>query len=168
MLKPSRWLSIVFQHWNTCYFEAILEEAAHSGASLKAAVTQTGDTIWSMHKKKNKERVLAGEMILSFVKDGKGRLPRPRTSYKPRIDGLIDEVLAKIAPDGMPFAGELLFNEIVLTAWKRGVLHPLDLTREDFSEILRYKGWRYNTGRHLWFKAEDGIRSGFQLRFWTR
>lgn len=64
MLKPNRWLSVVFQHWNVLYFEAILDEATRAGATLKAAVTQVGDTIWSMHKKKNKERVLAGEMIL--------------------------------------------------------------------------------------------------------
>jgi DNA modification methylase len=53
LLKPDRWLSIVFQHWDLSYFAAILESAAEGGAELRAAVTQTGDVIWSMHKKKN-------------------------------------------------------------------------------------------------------------------
>ncbi len=165
MLKPNGWLSIVFQHWDTRYFEAILEEAAASGATLKAAVTQVGDTIWSMHKKKNKERVLAGEMILSFVNDGRGRLPTRRARVGDTIDGLIDQVLAEISPDGRPFAGELLFNQAVLRAWNSGALHSLDLTREDFSRVLRAKGWRYNTVRHQWFNTQDGVPSGFQLTF---
>ena len=44
------------------------ETAGECGAELKAAITQTGDVIWSMHKKKNSASVLAGEMILTFYK----------------------------------------------------------------------------------------------------
>ena len=163
MIKRNKWLSIVFQHWNVRYFEAILEEAATSGATLKAAVTQIGDTIWSMHKKKNKEKVLAGEMILSFIKDGKGKLLARSVSSNGTIDELIEEVLLEIAPDQRPFAGELLFNRIVLKAWNRGALHSLDLTREDLAEILKNKGWQYNKFRHQWFRKQAGVPSGFQL-----
>jgi 16S rRNA G966 N2-methylase RsmD len=165
MLKPGGWISIVFQHWSTRYFEAILEQAAESGASLKAAVTQIGDTIWSMHKKKNKESVLAGEMILTFVNDGKGRVPVSKSFAIPTIDQLVDEVISEIAPDRRPFPGELLFNRIVLTAWARGALHSLDLTRESFSEILKSRGWRYNKVRHHWYSAVEGVPSGYQLTF---
>jgi DNA modification methylase len=52
LLRPDRWLSIVFQHWDTSYFATILETASQCGGELKAAITQTGDVIWSMHKKK--------------------------------------------------------------------------------------------------------------------
>ncbi len=48
MLKKGRWLSIVFQHWNICYFEAILTGAAEAGAELRAAISQVGDPIWSI------------------------------------------------------------------------------------------------------------------------
>jgi len=54
MLKQGRWLSVVFQHWNIAYFEAILTAAARAGAELKAAVSQVRDPIWSMHKKKKR------------------------------------------------------------------------------------------------------------------
>jgi len=70
MLKPNRWLSVVFQHWNVSYFEAILSAAAESGAELRAAVSQVGDPIWSMHKKKGNESVLAGDLILTFFSSG--------------------------------------------------------------------------------------------------
>jgi adenine-specific DNA methylase len=165
MLKQDRWLSVVFQHWNVRYFEAILEAAREAGASLKAAVTQIGDTIWSMHKKKNKEKVLAGELILTFRKDG---VPGARGSerFSPvTIEQLIDETLVEVSPDGRPFAGELLFNQVVLKAWERGGLRCLDVSREQFSGILRRRGWRYNSIRHQWFNAPETVPSGLQLTF---
>lgn len=163
MLNRSRWLSVVFQHWNVRYFEAILEEAALGGASLKAAVTQIGDTIWSMHKKKNKESVLAGEVILSFIKDGEGA---PRHRGRPdRItaEGLVNEAIEEISPDGRPFPGELLFNRIVLRAWERGTLETLDITQKDFIELLKKRGWRYDPNRHEWIGAIEPANSNFQL-----
>jgi len=165
MLKEDGWLSVVFQHWNVRYFEAILEEASEAGASLKAAVTQIGDTIWSMHKKKNKEKVLAGELILTFLKDG----ARPARGWEHfshmTIEQLIDETVLEVSPDGRPFAGELLFNKAVLKAWNRGALRCLDVSREEFSEILTSRGWRYNPFRHQWFNAPEAVPPGFQLSF---
>ncbi len=81
LLKPDRWLSIVFQHWDTSYFATILETAAECGGELKAAITQTGDVIWSMHKKKNSASVLASEMILTFYKPAK--VPKPAKTLAP-------------------------------------------------------------------------------------
>lgn len=104
-------------------------------------------------------------MILTFIKDGKGRLPSPRGSPAPTMDELVEEVLLEISPDRRPFAGERLFNRVVLKAWERGTLHSLDVTREDFSEILGKKGWRYNRIRHQWFNEIEGVPSGYQLTF---
>lgn len=165
MLKHNRCLSIVFQHWNVRYFEGILEEATEAGASLKAAVTQIGDTVWSMHKKKNKEKVLAGEMILTFLKDGNGRPSISKNSSHPEIEDLISETLLQISPDGRPFAGELLFNQIVLRAWERGALRCLDVSREHFAEALTKRGWRYSPIRHQWFSSRETVSAGLQLTF---
>src|SRR5437016_178019 len=77
LLRPDRWFSIVFQHWDISYFATILETASDWGAELKAAITQTGDVIWSMHKKKNSASVLAGEMILTFYKAKRPLKPKP-------------------------------------------------------------------------------------------
>jgi 16S rRNA G966 N2-methylase RsmD len=165
MLKPNRWFSIVFQHWNVRYFEAILEEAARSGETLKTAVTQIGDTIWSMHKKKNREKVLAGEMILSFINDGQGRIPVKRALPDRSTDELIEQVLSDVSPDGRPFAGELLFNRIVLKAWDEGALHSVDLAREDLAELLMKKGWQYNAIRHHWFNRKDTVPTDLQFAF---
>jgi hypothetical protein len=118
-----------------------------------------------MHKKKNREKVLAGEMILTFVKDGRGKLPHQRASAAPTIEELIDDALAQVTPDGAPFPGELLFNHVVLRAWSRGALHSLDLTRETFAEILKSKGWQYNTIRNQWVSTVSAVPSNYQLTF---
>ena len=132
---------------------------------LRAAVTQIGDTIWSMHKKKNKERVLAGEMILSFY-NGKSA-SRPRYPQFPAltIEALLDETLSEVSPDGRPFAGEVLFNRMILKAWEKGALPSLDVSREDFAEVLMSKGWRYNAARHQWFHTLQSAPAGFQFTF---
>src|SRR5437870_3714203 len=36
LLKPKHWLSVVFQHWSTAYFDAILTAAAEVGGDLPA------------------------------------------------------------------------------------------------------------------------------------
>jgi hypothetical protein len=72
---------VVFQHWNVEYFKAILTSCAQEGAELKAAISQVGDPIWSMHKKKNKESVLGGELILTFFKSGKRLEPTTNNGF---------------------------------------------------------------------------------------
>jgi len=44
----------------TSYFSTILETTREFGAELKAAITQTGDVIWSMHKKNVKLQINSG------------------------------------------------------------------------------------------------------------
>src|SRR5437667_9185655 len=86
LLRPDRWFSIVFQHWDVSYFATILETASQCGAELKAAITQTGDVIWSMHKKKNSASVLAGEMILTFYKPERRQHPAPASKNRTEHD----------------------------------------------------------------------------------
>jgi 16S rRNA G966 N2-methylase RsmD len=165
MLKRNGWLSIVFQHWNVHYFAAILEEAAKVGAELRAAVTQIGDTIWSMHKKKNKERVLAGEMILSFCNARNTPEVRRPKHGKLSFEALLSETLGQVSPDGRPFAGEVLFNQIILKAWNKGALDSLDISREDFAEALTKKGWHYNSICHQWFHDVERAPLDLQMTF---
>ncbi|MEW6386188.1 MAG: DNA methyltransferase, partial [Thermodesulfobacteriota bacterium] len=93
MLKDGRWLSIVFQHWNVEYFESILTAAQESNAELKSAVSQIGDPIWSMHKKKGKESVLAGEFILTFYK--KMGIKSVKEDKRMDIKSIIGKILQK-------------------------------------------------------------------------
>jgi adenine-specific DNA methylase len=149
MLKQGRWLSIVFQHWNASYFETILSSATESGAELKAAVSQVGDPIWSMHKKKNSS-VLAGELILTFYKTGK-----PKKVIKDqRFD--VSQALKEILENTQEHRifGEHLFNRLIIEAWKRSAIASLNISRREFMNLLEQFGWQYDDSNHYWVKHE--------------
>ena len=156
LLKSDRWFSIVFQHWDTSYFATILETADDCGAELKAAITQTGDVIWSMHKKKNSANVLAGEMILTFYKPAKiQRIPKPAESRKAESsEAVLSEVFDTCLSNGAnSFTSEALFNRLVIELWHRRALSCLNLNREEFARQLERRGWNYSARNHSWSKS---------------
>lgn len=156
LLKPDRWLSIVFQHWDTSYFATILETASECGGELKAAITQTGDVIWSMHKKKNSATVLAGEMILTFYKPAKVSKPPkiPESAASADPSKILSDVFDDCLNNGTTsFTSEALFNRLVIELWHRRALSCLKLNREEFARQLEQRGWSYNTRNHTWSKA---------------
>jgi hypothetical protein len=156
LLKPDRWFSIVFQHWDTTYFSTILETARDCGGELKAAITQTGDVIWSMHKKKNSANVLAGEMILTFYKPAKAPKlvtpPKNMTDADPAL--VLSEVFdACMDSDTVTFTSEALFNRLVIELWRRRALTCLNLDRAEFVRQLERRGWHYDGRAHSWAKS---------------
>jgi hypothetical protein len=123
---------------------------------LKAAITQTGDVIWSMHKKKNSASVLAGEMILTFYKPS--RVPvagKPRKSDTEEDPAAIlsDVFDACLANGASSFTSEALFNRLVIELWRRRALACLSLDRREFASRLEQRGWNYNPKTHLWSKG---------------
>ncbi len=159
LLKPDRWCSIVFQHWDTSYFATILETADACGAELKTAITQTGDVIWSMHKKKNSASVLAGEMILTFYKSakvpGKTKLTKHQTNVIENPAAMLSQVFDACLNSGATsFTSEDLFNRLVIELWHHRALSCLNLNREEFTKQLKQRGWSYNARNHSW--SRDG------------
>lgn len=155
LLKPDRWFSIVFQHWDVGYFETILNTATNHGALLKAAITQTGDVVWSMHKKKNSASVLGGEMILTFYKQKtSAKRARPTSTSPSQVnETLLDEILDELIPhDAVEFTHEFLFNRLIIELWKKNALGCLRLDRQLFADALTDRGWEYNQQRHRWVK----------------
>ncbi|MBP7826144.1 MAG: hypothetical protein KA236_06305 [Verrucomicrobia bacterium] len=152
LLRPDRWFSIVFQHWDLRYFAAILETAQASGAELKAAITQTGDVIWSMHKKKNSVSVLAGELILTFYKPAHPRpiTPAVRSSAPADPAPLLAEVFDVCLAGATSFTTETLFNRFILELWRRQALGCLNLNRREFAACLEQRGWAYDPKTHRW------------------
>jgi len=146
LLKPNRWLSIVFQHWSSAYFDAILTAAAESGGDLRAAISQIGDPIWSMHKKKGKKSVLAGELILTFLKTGERKEIDANKPFD--IEAAVARTLDE-SPDGTVY-GEYILNRIVVEAWKSGALGSLNIDKTEFTAILERQGWSYEDRTHQW------------------
>lgn len=151
LLKRGRWMSVVFQHWNTAYFDAILSSAAEAGADLRAAVPQVGDTIWSMHKKKGNQSVLAGELILTFNKTGKPKKVQRNTAPFD-IDSAMANILSTANTNVM--YGEHLFNQLILTAWDRQAISSLQVSKDDFNAMIKRHGWEYDEENHYWVKHQ--------------
>jgi DNA modification methylase len=157
MLKKGRWLSIVFQHWNTAYFEAILSSASAAGAELRAAVSQVGDPIWSMHKKKSNQSVLAGELIISFYKSGKPKRVAHRNG-----DFNVSEALGRILSNtsSNKIYGEYLFNRVVMEAWEHSAINSLNITKTDFISLIEQHDWHYDENNYYWVKDKTISSNG--------
>jgi len=83
VLKPGRWLSLVFCHRDLGYWYTIRESAERAGFHLVNTVVQPVDVVWSVHRKKNPLKVLAGEMVINFLKPGvSARRRRKRPTSK--------------------------------------------------------------------------------------
>lgn len=171
LLKPDRWLSVVFQHWDTSYFATILETASACGGELKAAITQTGDVIWSMHKKKNSASVLAGEMILTFYKPPAARRRTPAlapvASCEPEavLSAVFDACLEE---DTASFTSEALFNRLIIELWRRRALGCLNLNRDEFARQLEERGWVYHPRNHTWSRQAVPRRPLTELMLFDR
>ncbi len=152
MLKQGRWLSVVFQHWNTSYFEAILTSATEAGAELKAAVSQVGDPIWSMHKKKNNS-VLAGELILTFFKTGRAKKIKKNKSFN--VGDVLGRILENVQEEKI--YGEYLFNRVIIEAWKNSAIQSLNISRDEFMVLLEQYGWHYDKKNHYWIKYKPEL-----------
>jgi adenine-specific DNA methylase len=169
LLKPDRWLSIVFQHWDISYFATILESATENGAEFKAAITQTGDVIWSMHKKKNSESVLAGEMILTFYKPWKRQKPKVQSPLVPASEldkiAVLEEAFDACLRNGRSsFTSEALFNRLIVELWERRALACLQFDRRQFIARLQQRGWCYDEKRHIWERRDSGAKQEGELR----
>lgn len=151
MLGKKRWLSVVFQHWNIAYFKAILAACSEEGAQLRAAIPQVGYPIWSMHKKKNKQSVLAGELILTFYNSGKSS--KPITSRTFNVSKSVKNFLSSYKSDKL--YGEYLFNRLVIEAWNNSAIDSLNITPDELINHLEKLGWRYDERNHYWVKEQS-------------
>ncbi|MGB7569787.1 MAG: DNA methyltransferase [Chitinivibrionales bacterium] len=159
MLKIGRWLSIVFQHWNTRYFESILRSASESGMELRAAISQVGDPVWSMHKKKGSESVLAGELILTFFKSGV--VARKKNGSNFDLESSIDSYLNSVKNNHI--FGEYLFNKVIMDAWEKGALSALSISKSTFADIIKNHGWHYDSGQHCWIRNDVSTSNNISL-----
>jgi hypothetical protein len=134
-------------------------QSGDCGAELKAAITQTGDVIWSMHKKRNSASVLAGEMILTFYKPvGAPKIPAAKPVESDPA-AVLSEVFDVCLRNGAgSFTSEALFNRLVIELWRRRALGCLNLDRREFASRLEQRGWSYNPRNHLWSRG-DGQKS---------
>lgn len=129
--------------------------AAEAGAELRAAISQVGDPIWSMHKKKGNQSVLAGELILTFVRTGKPQYVQNGRELD--VVSTVGEIL-EAAPRVV--YGEQLFNQLVIEAWRKSAIGSLDISKDDFTKVIKHHGWHYDEDRHYWVRNRDRDHHG--------
>ena len=128
---------------------------------LKAAITHDKDVIWSMHKKKNAESVLSGEMLLTFYKPKEPARFTRETKGPSSLDELLDHYLPGLPATG--FRTETLFNKLTIGAWEKQSLQNLAVDAESVAQALRRRGWEYDTDHHIWRKNASGSPSELAL-----
>ena len=98
-----------------------------------------------MHKKKNRQSVLAGEMILTFLKTGRRRHVEPSKDFDFQC-----HVRHILSGAGDAIYGEYLFNRIIIDAWNAGALSSLQMSKTAFADLMADEGWLYNETCHQW------------------
>ncbi len=165
LLRDGRWFSIIFQHWNIKYFETILSAAEESKAELESAISQIGDPIWSMHKKKGKKSVMAGEFILTFYK-GNAISRKKSKSKDASLPEIVDSILDDYDRDTI--YGEYLINMVILKAWRYGVIEAINIKKDEVATLLKEKGWRYDQKKHYWVRNSDSAKGQNEFIFEER
>jgi len=108
-----------------------------------------------MHKKKGNQSVLAGELILTFVRTGKPQYLQD--SRELDVVNTVGEIL-EAAPRVV--YGEQLFNQLVIEAWRKSAIGSLDISKDDFTNVIKHHGWHYDEDRHYWVRNRDRDHHG--------
>jgi hypothetical protein len=103
-----------------------------------------------MHKKKGNQSVLAGELILTFEKTGKAQ--HVQNGRELDVVSTVSQILES-APRMV--YGEQLFNQLVMEAWRKSAIRSLNITKDEFTRIIKDLGWHYDETRHYWVRNRD-------------
>jgi len=136
VLRSRGWLSMVFAHRDTAYWEALVSACEQAGFSYQNTVVQPVGVVWSMHKKKNPLKVLSGELVLNFQKTPKRRKARPMSS---NTDPLMlvrnrceREILEKTGA-----STEQLHHVVVPALLEAGLLEKFSREKSDLVPLLK-------------------------------
>jgi hypothetical protein len=110
-----------------------------------------------MHKKKSKQSVLAGEMILTFFKTGAPKSVQKTNNFD--VSETLGHILA--ATNSGKIYGEYLFNKVVIEAWNRSAIGSLNISKTEFIDLIKQHGWRYDEEHHYWVKGQPAAASLF-------
>ena len=137
VLKYDRWMSLVFAHKDTAYWNAIVRGAERAGFEYVNTVPQNPQTIWSMHKKKNPLTVLAGNLILNFKKTR-----NPRTIAITNVGADAVQVMKNTAEliivrnNGSATTDQIV-NEIIIKLLENGLLTEVKTKVGDIAPLLQ-------------------------------
>jgi len=156
-LKFNRWMTLVYAHKNTEYWDAMISACQDVGFEFVNAVYEKPDVIWSLTKKKNKSTTFSGELYLNFrkINSVKGKLISMfKNDFKSLVRNTVE--LAIMHNDGCA-AFEDIYSEIVPVFVRHGLFgkfksEKIDLKNylnEDFNYNEKKDGWELPANRKL-------------------
>ena len=134
VLKFDRWMSFVFAHKNPHYWHAIVETAEKAGFEYAGTVKQAnGQT--SFKKRQNPFSVLAGQLIINFVKK---KTPKAiqRVNLGNDIYDLVIETIEAVIAQNEGATLEQINDELIMKGMEFGFLDILSKEYKDLTPIL--------------------------------
>lgn len=135
-LKSGRWLSLVFAHRDTAYWEALVGACRDVGFEYVNTVAQPVGVVWSVHKKKNPLRVLSGELVLNFRKRARSFRARPPSSPTGDATQIVRECCEAEIIRGLGAKTEDLHHAVVPRLLESGLLTEFSRRHGDLTPLL--------------------------------
>lgn len=134
VLKFDRWMSFVFAHKDPHYWHAIVDTAEKAGFEYAGTVKQAnGQT--SFKKRQNPFSVLAGQLIINFIKK---KTPKAiqRVNLGNDIYDLVLETIEAVIAQNEGATLEQINDELIMKGMELGFLHILSKEYKDLTPIL--------------------------------
>jgi 16S rRNA G966 N2-methylase RsmD len=155
VLKTGGWMSLVFAHRDTSYWEALVDACTAVGFEYVNTVVQPVGVVWSMHKKKNPLRVLSGELVLNFRKVRRHsvrRLPRPQGNALDFVRRICEDIIVA----GVGATTEELHHALVPRLLECGLLAEFSRQWGDITPLLE-EWFHFDRGNGRWFLPTDWV-----------
>ncbi|GEM_PF-5891815 len=149
VLKTGGWLSLVYAHRDTSYWQFLTEAARAARLEYVNTVVQPVGVVWSMHKKKNPLRVLSGELVLNFRKVA--RLPKRRMGPSRRRDPrlLVRGWCERAIVGAVGATTEELHHQVIPLLLETGLLQQFSQACPDLTPFLE-RHFEFDRGSRKW------------------
>lgn len=153
VLKTGGWMSLVFAHRDTAYWQALVDACTTAGFEYVNTVVQPVGVVWSMHKKKNPLRVLSGELVLNFRKVRRRSSKAPSRQRGEAVD-LVRRVCEAAVVAGAGATTEDLHNIVIPRLLEWGSLAEFSRQLGDITPLLE-KWFHFDHRSGRWFMPSD-------------
>jgi 16S rRNA G966 N2-methylase RsmD len=146
-LKSGAWLSVVFAHRDTTYWESIVKAAQDAGLRYVNTVSQPVGVVWSMHKKKNPLSVLSGELVINFRKAAGGtKITTPAAEQE--TDLIVRQCCEREILGSIGATTEAIHHVLVPALLEAGLLKHFSRKHGDITPLLKqFFDFESDTGR---------------------
>jgi len=157
VLRSDGWMSLVFAHRDTTYWEALVDACTRAGFRYVNTVVQPVGVVWSMHKKKNPLRVLSGELVLNFRKTSQPAAKSPTLKHRDVLQVVRTGCEAAIV-ERIGATTEEIHHRIIPQLLESHLLTTFSRAWGDITPLLQ-QWFRFDRRRGCWFLRPENVSS---------